>query len=356
LITEAFSQGLNFFDNADMYAEGRAEVVMGKAIKQLPREELVISSKVFWPTWKGPNGRGLSRKHITESIHASLKRLGTEYVDLYFCHRYDPDTPVEEVVRTMSDLIHQGKILYWGTSEWEASQVMQAYGVAREYGLIPPTMDQPQYNLFHRKRVEDELMPVTRELGIGLTTFSPLYYGILSGKYNDGIPQGSRASMDDYSWIKERITPQRIEIVRQLTLVANQSYRQALFPVMAYSPMNGGSYQEFALYNPEYAAISNAVVGMKANEKKRVVLPTSGTMTTLLSPEDLEKTQIDIKSLEVGDSLLLGVSENPESMAGNTSAVSYIRLAQVVQVSDAGVVVDFGYPSADVTVVQFSHQ
>ena len=221
LIKEAFSQGINFFDNADMYAEGRAEVVMGKAIKQLPREELVLSSKVFWPTWKGPNGRGLSRKHITESIHASLKRLGTDYVDLYFCHRYDPDTPVEEVVRTMTDLIHQGKILYWGTSEWEASQVMQAYGVAREYGLIPPTMDQPQYNLFHRKRVEDELMPVTRELGVGLTTFSPLYYGILSGKYNDGIPQGSRASMDDYSWIKERITPQRIEIVRQLTLVAN---------------------------------------------------------------------------------------------------------------------------------------
>lgn len=143
---------------------------------------------------------------------------------------------------------------------------------------------------------------------------------------------------------------------KQLTLAANQSYRQALFPVLVYSPMNGGSYQEFALYNPEYAAISNAIVGMKTNEKKKVILPTSGTMTSLLSPEDLEKTQIDIKSLEVGDSLLLGVSENPESMAGNTSAVSYIRLAQVVRVSDAGVVVDFGYPSADVTVVQFSHQ
>ena len=221
LIKEAFSQGINFFDNADMYANGLAETVMGKAVKTLPRQELVISSKVFWPTMKGPNGRGLSRKHITESIHASLKRLGVDYLDLYFCHRYDPDTPVEEVVRTMTDLIHQGKILYWGTSEWEASQVMQAYGVAREYGLIPPTMDQPQYNLFHRKRVEDELMPVTRDLGIGLTTFSPLYYGILSGKYNEGIPQGSRASLEDYGWIKERITPQRIEIVRQLTMVAN---------------------------------------------------------------------------------------------------------------------------------------
>jgi len=221
LIKEAFSQGINFLDNADMYANGLAETVMGKAVKQLPREELVISSKVFWPTWKGPNGRGLSRKHITESINASLKRLGTDYVDLYFCHRYDPDTPVEEVVRAMSDLIHQGKILYWGTSEWEASQIVQAHGTARQYGLIPPSMDQPQYSLFHRKRVEDEVMPVCRDLGIGLTTFSPLYNGILSGKYNDGIPQGSRASLEDYSWIKERITPQRIEIVRQLTAVAN---------------------------------------------------------------------------------------------------------------------------------------
>lgn len=147
-----------------------------------------------------------------------------------------------------------------------------------------------------------------------------------------------------------------ILFAKQLTLTANQSYRQALYPVLVYSPMNGGSYQEFALYNPEYAAINNAVVGMKANEKKRIALPTSGTMSALLSPEDLEKTQIDIKSLENGDSLLLGVSENPESMAGNTSAVSYVRLAQVVRVSDAGVVVDFGYPSADVTVVQFSHQ
>lgn len=221
LIKESFDQGINFFDNADMYANGEAEIVMGKAIATMPREELVISSKVFWPTFKGPNGRGLSRKHITESINASLKRLDTDYVDLYFCHRYDPDTPVEEVVRTMTDLIHQGKILYWGTSEWEASQIMQAYGVAREFGLIPPTMDQPQYNLFHRKRVEDTVMPVTRELGMGLTTFSPLYFGLLSGKYNNGIPKGSRASLDDYSWIRDHITPERIEVVKCLTEVAN---------------------------------------------------------------------------------------------------------------------------------------
>ena len=221
LIKEAFDQGINFFDNADMYANGQAEIVMGKAVATMPREELVISSKVFWPTFKGPNGRGLSRKHITESINASLKRLGTDYVDLYFCHRYDPDTPMEEVVRAMTDLIHQGKILYWGTSEWEASQIMQAYGTAREFGLIPPTMDQPQYNIFHRKRVEDTVMPVARELGLGLTTFSPLYYGILSGKYNNGVPRGSRASLDDYSWIRDRITPERIEVVKCLTGIAN---------------------------------------------------------------------------------------------------------------------------------------
>jgi voltage-dependent potassium channel beta subunit len=221
LIHEAYGQGINFFDNADMYANGQAEIVLGKAIKDLPREELVISSKVFWPVGKGPNSRGLSRKHVTEAVHSSLKRLGLDYLDLYFCHRFDPDTPVEEVVRTMDDLIHQGKILYWGTSEWEAAQVMEAYGIARQYGLIPPTMEQPQYNLFHRKRVEDTLMPICRDLGLGLTTFSPLYYGILTGKYNEGIPQGSRASLDDYSWIRDRITPLNVSIVKKLTAVAN---------------------------------------------------------------------------------------------------------------------------------------
>jgi len=221
LIKESYDQGINFFDNADVYANGQAEVVMGHAIKDLPREGLVISSKVFGATMPGINGKGLSRKHITESIHASLKRLGTDYLDIYFCHRYDPDSPVEEVVATMTDLVRQGKILYWGTSEWESWQVMEAFGIAREYNLIPPTVEQPQYNLFHRKRVEDTLMPVCRELGIGLTTFSPLYYGILTGKYNEGIPQGSRASLEDYGWVRDRITPQRIEVVRKLTEVAN---------------------------------------------------------------------------------------------------------------------------------------
>ena len=220
LIHHAFENGVNFFDNADIYARGRAETVMGKAIQDLPREQLVISSKVFWPTMEGPNGRGLSRKHITESIHQSLNRLGTDYLDLYFCHRFDPDTPIEEVVLTMNTLIQQGKILYWGTSEWRASHIAEAYGIARQYNLIPPTMEQPQYHMFHRRRVESELSPLAESFGIGLTTWSPLASGILTGKYNEGIPEGSRASLDSMSWIKENITQERISKVIQLSDVA----------------------------------------------------------------------------------------------------------------------------------------
>jgi len=220
LIHAAYEEGVNFFDNADVYAGGQAELVMGKAIQDIPREDLVISSKVFFPTSKGPNGRGLSRKHIRESIDASLRRLGTEYVDIYYCHRYDPDTPVVEVVRTMDDLIHEGKIFYWGTSEWEAQQVVQAYGIAKQLGLNPPTVEQPQYSLFHRKHVEDALAPICKDFGLGLTTFSPLFSGILSGKYNDGVPEGSRATMQDVPWIRSQITPERINMVRQFTSMA----------------------------------------------------------------------------------------------------------------------------------------
>lgn len=220
LVHTAYDSGVNFLDNADVYADGQAEVVMGKAIRDLPRESLVISSKVFWPTMPGPNGRGLSRKHITDSIHASLRRLNTEYLDLYFCQRFDPDTPIEEVVQTMNLLIQQGKILYWGTSEWRASQIMAAYGVARQYGLIPPTVEQPQYNMFVRRRVEFELQPVCDEIGLGLTTWSPLHFGILTGKYNEGIPPGSRAAMDEMAWIRDYLTEERIEAVRRIGEIA----------------------------------------------------------------------------------------------------------------------------------------
>ena len=222
LLHAAYDQGVNFFDNADAYANGEAERVMGKAIKDLPRAALVISSKVFWPTMPGPNGRGLSRKHIFESVRASLKRLGTDYLDLYFCHRYDPDTPIEEVVRTMSDLIHQGYIMYWGTSEWTALQVSQAYAAARQYHLVPPTVEQPQYNLFHRSRVENDITPLCNELGLGLTTWSPLYSGILTGKYNDSIPDGSRAAEPGNAWLRDRLTTERILRVQQLTDLAQE--------------------------------------------------------------------------------------------------------------------------------------
>ncbi len=220
LVQAAFEQGVNYFDTADMYANGQAEVALGKAIRDLPREALVISSKVFWPTMPGPNGRGLSRKHVVESVNASLRRLNVEYLDLYFCHRFDPDTPYEELVRTMDDLVHQGKILYWGTSEWEASQIAQALGFSRQFGLLPQTVEQPKYNLFSRQRVEVELEPIVKEMGLGLTTWSPLEYGILSGKYNEGIPAGSRASLENMGWVLDRIKPERIAVVRRLTALA----------------------------------------------------------------------------------------------------------------------------------------
>ena len=195
-------------------------MLWAKRLRDLPREALVISSKVFAPTMPGPNGRGLSRKHIVESINASLRRLQLDYLDLYFCHRFDPDTPLEEVIFTMTHLIEQGKILYWGTSEWTGAQISQAFGIARQYNLIPPTMEQPQYNMFHRQRMENEIAPLAKEIGIGLTTFSPLYFGILTGKYNNGIPEGSRASLEKMAWLHDDITPERLDMVRILGVIA----------------------------------------------------------------------------------------------------------------------------------------
>jgi len=220
LVHTAYDQGVNFFDNSDSYSAGNAEKTMGKVIQDLPREALVLSTKVFWPSMPGVNGRGLSRKHMMESMHASLKRLGTDYVDLYFCHRFDPDTPVEEVVTTMNILIQQGKVLYWGTSEWRASQIAEAHGIARQYNLIPPTMEQPQYNMLHRRRVEHELFAICENLGIGLTTFSPLASGVLTGKYNQGIPAGSRATLEGMGWVTDRLQQNGVKKVEQLMNLA----------------------------------------------------------------------------------------------------------------------------------------
>ncbi len=220
----AYEHGVNFFDNADIYAMGQAEIVMGNVIRKLGlnRTDLVISSKVFWPFGDGPNDRGLSRKHIMEAVHGSLKRLGTDYLDFYFCHRYDPNVEVEEVVRAMDDLVHQGKVLYWGTSEWRGQQIADAVGVARQWGLYPPAIEQPHYNMFTRHIVETELMDAAHNHGVGLVVWSPLASGVLTGKYNSGIPQASRLADPDYDWLRGVITAERVAKVRQLTEVANE--------------------------------------------------------------------------------------------------------------------------------------
>ncbi len=224
----AYDNGINFFDNAEAYAGGEAERIMGDIIQKMgwKRDTYVLSSKVFWGG-KLPNQKGLSRKHITEACHASLKRLKADYLDLYFCHRPDANTPIEETVRTMTDLIQQGKILYWGTSEWSAQEIMEAYSVARQYHLVPPTMEQPQYNMFHRKKVELDFQKLYQEIGLGTTTWSPLASGLLTGKYNDGtIPEGSRAELAGMGWLKERLVGQearpKVEKVKKLTVLAEE--------------------------------------------------------------------------------------------------------------------------------------
>ncbi|MBK9710843.1 MAG: aldo/keto reductase [Kouleothrix sp.] len=218
----AYDAGVNFFDNAEAYANGNAEIVMGNVIKQLGwrRESLVVSTKIFWGG-NGPNDTGLSHKHIVEGVNGALRRLQMDYVDLLFCHRPDPNTPIEETVRAMDIVIKQGKAFYWGTSEWSAAEIMRADAVARQYGLTPPSMEQPQYNMFTRERFEEEYELLYSELGYGTTIWSPLASGLLTGKYNRGIPADSRASLEGYEWLRSTvITPERVEKVRQLEPIA----------------------------------------------------------------------------------------------------------------------------------------
>lgn len=218
----AYEHGVNFFDNAEAYAEGNAEVVMGNVIKKLgwKREDLVVSTKIFWGG-KGPNDTGLSHKHIIEGANNALRRLQMDYVDLIFCHRPDPNTPIEETVRAMDQIVRSGKAFYWGTSEWSAAQVMRADGIARQYGLTPPAMEQPQYNMFEREKFEKEYDILYGELGYGTTIWSPLASGLLSGKYNEGIPADSRANLPGYEWLRSNvITPERVEKVKKLVPVA----------------------------------------------------------------------------------------------------------------------------------------
>ncbi len=218
ILHQAYDSGINFFDIADVYAKGDAERMMGGALKELPRHELVISSKVFWPMSEDINDKGLSRKHILESVNKSLQRIGTEYLDIYFCHRYDEDTPVEETIRIMDDLIHHGKIMYWGTSEWTAEQIQEAMEICETYGYYKPQVEQPQYSLIARHKFEANA-PKAHEYGMGLVTWSPLASGMLTGKYDDGVDSGRLAKMD---YLRESLyTEQNIQRVKEMKKIAD---------------------------------------------------------------------------------------------------------------------------------------
>lgn len=208
LMGVAYDAGVNFFDNAEGYAEGKSEIVMGKILKdqKWERESFVVSSKVFFGTEnKGPNRVGLSRKHVIEACNAALKRLQVDYLDLYFCHRPDKNTPIEETVWAMNTLLQQGKILYWGTSEWSAAELMEAIAIAKQYNLIGPTMEQPQYNLIERNKLENEYLHLFKEHGLGTTIWSPLASGLLSGKYTSGDTQNTRLELKGMDWLKDRV-------------------------------------------------------------------------------------------------------------------------------------------------------
>ena len=228
LMGMAYDSGVNFFDNAEVYAAGESEKLMGRVLskKNWDRTSYVLSSKAYFG-WRGkqnkPNQTGLSRKHLTEACHEAMQRLQTDYLDIYFCHRPDKNTPIEEVVWTMNILIQQGKILYWGTSEWSAAEIMEAHRAAAQYGLIGPSVEQPQYNLLERQKMEYEFLMIFKTVGMGTTIWSPLASGLLTGKYNDGIPEGSRFALEGFDWLKNQwMVDDKLNKVRQLTEIARE--------------------------------------------------------------------------------------------------------------------------------------
>jgi len=225
----AYDNGINFFDNAEIYALGESEKMMGRVIKKKKwdRTSYLVSSKVFWG-WRGkdnkPNQTGLSRKHVIEACDEALKRLQVDYLDLYYCHRPDKNTPIVETVLAMNHLIQQGKVLYWGTSEWSGVEIMEAHRVAAEYRLIGPTMEQPQYNLFEREKMEKEYLDIFRTVGMGTTIWSPLASGLLSGKYNNGVPKNSRFALQGFDWLKERwMMDDKLKKVKKLAELADKT-------------------------------------------------------------------------------------------------------------------------------------
>lgn len=285
LMAIAYERGVNFFDNAEIYARGQSEIVMGKILKKMnwERSSWLVSSKVFWGDGgKKPNQTGLNRKHVFEACHAALRRLQVDYLDLYFCHRPDKKTPVEETVWIMNHLIAQGKILYWGTSEWSAQEIMEAHMVARENRLIGPAMEQPQYNMFHRDKVEVEFSQIYKTVGLGTTIWSPLYSGLLTDKYLDQFPKDSRMSLAGFEWLRERnLTPAHVEKVRALHGLAKDLGTS--LPKLAVA---------WCVQNPN---VSTAILGAS-------------------KPEQLEET---VESLEVVKLLTPEVNERIEGILDN---------------------------------------
>jgi voltage-dependent potassium channel beta subunit len=262
----AIDAGVNFFDNAEVYASGAAELIMGEAFKDYRREDLVIATKLFWGG-PGPNDTGLSFKHLMEGIRSSLKRLQLSYVDLLFCHRPDPTTPIEETVRAMDIIVRSGLAFYWGTSEWSAEEIEEAHEIAEALNAIPPSMEQPQYNLFARHRVEKEYRPLYRKYGMGITAWSPLASGILTGKYNNGIPKGSR--LDHHKHLQDELTKEKIERVKALEKIAKEL--GCTLPQLSIA---------WGLKNPNVSSIitgathpSQVIENMKASEVKEKLTP-----------------------------------------------------------------------------------
>jgi voltage-dependent potassium channel beta subunit len=278
----AYDSGVNFFDNAEVYAGGESEKMMGRVLskKNWDRTSYTLSSKAYFG-WRGkenrPNQTGLSRKHLTEACHEALQRLQTDYLDIYYCHRPDKTTPIVEVVQTMNTLIQQGKILYWGTSEWSGVEIMEAHRVAAEYRLIGPSVEQPQYNLFERNKVEKEYLEIYKNVGLGTTIWSPLASGLLTGKYNDGIPEDSRFQLEGYEWLRDQwVMQDKIKRVQQLGAVAK-----------ALKVSTASLSIAWCIKNPN---VTTAILG--ATKKEQLIDNLTALETlTLLTPEIMEQIE-----------------------------------------------------------------
>lgn len=275
LMVKAFDNGINFFDNAEVYANGLSEMIMGKALQRAgwKREDYVVSTKIFWGG-TGPNDTGLSRKHIVEGTNKALRRLGLEYVDLIFCHRPDYETPIEETVWAMNHIIQQGKALYWGTSEWPAWMIQAAYDIARREHLIPPVMEQPEYNFFNRQKIEMDYLPLYDSVGLGTTIWSPLASGILTNKYAHGFPEGTRMSYKENEWLKRRLETeegrQKIRKAAELNgLAQNMGITLAQLSIA------------WCLKNPHVSTVITGASRMEQLEENLL----SSNMVSLISPE-----------------------------------------------------------------------